>query len=634
MKHHKDWTLRQMVWTDLTARAMPWAALIRDHGLPRDLNFRIGDRVAAALSVGLVPLAILTALHGLSCFLVFAATVAAIAILQRSFLRFLVKSKGILFAIASFPLLILYNLTCVTGLIAGLARAECRRDLWLLPTILTCLSLILGIQFVGGAYRAEFNASPDEPSHFVSGLMVYDYLTSLPRENPMKWAERYYLHYPKVAIGHWPPLFFVMEAGWWMFFSPSRASAMVLNALLLLLAVMVFYRRMCYVAPAWLSGAAALLLLVAPSVQQSASQSMAEAACLLWSVLLLDALSRLLRRPSQGTAMLAGFWLVCALLTKGTGLCLVAAPVLALLLNRQARLLMDRRIGGVAGAIVLAALAWYALEATALNENFRWIAGIGADQDWAAASIIGLAGYGFCILAIAGALSVSWRRQPSAVAAASILCSVLITSVPARAMREPRHFIIVLPALLLLAVEFVEWTRLRTRFGLALLAVGIVLFPFQLYRQRPAGFVELSRELRLPERMLVSSDSTGEGAWIAEVALHEKRPGSVIVRATKILATATWSGRNYTLLACTPAQAERTLDELSIDIVIVAPSDGTPDLPHQVILQEALRTSPTWRLCASAGRLSAWRRIRPAAVPRRPLVIDLRDKIGTVIEEK
>jgi hypothetical protein len=44
--------------------------------------------------------------------------------------------------------------------------------------------------------------------------MVYDYLAGVPKENPLAWAENYYLHYPKVAIGQWPPGYHVMEALW------------------------------------------------------------------------------------------------------------------------------------------------------------------------------------------------------------------------------------------------------------------------------------------------------------------------------------------------------------------------------------------------------------------------------------
>jgi GT2 family glycosyltransferase len=49
--HLKRWTLRSVLSTDLNDRALPWSALILEHGeLPRDLNLRPSQRVAAALA--------------------------------------------------------------------------------------------------------------------------------------------------------------------------------------------------------------------------------------------------------------------------------------------------------------------------------------------------------------------------------------------------------------------------------------------------------------------------------------------------------------------------------------------------------------------------------------------------------
>ena len=45
MTHHKKWTLVSMVRTDLLARAIPWAKLVREHGLPSDLNLLEGVTV-------------------------------------------------------------------------------------------------------------------------------------------------------------------------------------------------------------------------------------------------------------------------------------------------------------------------------------------------------------------------------------------------------------------------------------------------------------------------------------------------------------------------------------------------------------------------------------------------------------
>src|SRR5664280_2187093 len=76
-------------------------------------------------------------------------------------------------------------------------------------------ALLFGVvvlwQSVSGAYRAELAAHADEAAHYVTGLMLRDYAASFFPTSPVRFAEQYYLHYPKVAIGHWPPVFYIIE---------------------------------------------------------------------------------------------------------------------------------------------------------------------------------------------------------------------------------------------------------------------------------------------------------------------------------------------------------------------------------------------------------------------------------------
>src|SRR5262249_6135119 len=157
----------------------------------------------------------------------------------------------------------------------------------------------------------------------------------------------------------------------------------------------------------------------------------------------------------------------------------------------------------------------------------------------------------------------------TALASTGIVVSTLATSFFVHAMREQRHFIMLLPALLMLSAEGATWLRNRTHLAIPSVLLAVATFPFSFYAQRPGGFAELAHKIALPARMLISSDASGEGAWIAEVALNEKRPTSVIVRGTKALSSSDWNGGGYKLLASTPAEVDRRLDELALDILIV-----------------------------------------------------------------
>jgi len=88
------------------------------------------------------------------------------------------------------------------------------------------LILILLRQYQSGAYRVEFDSNPDESAHYVTALMVREFLAS-PDTHPMAFAENYYLHYPKVAFGVWPPLHDLSLGLWMTVTSNSRLSTIL-----------------------------------------------------------------------------------------------------------------------------------------------------------------------------------------------------------------------------------------------------------------------------------------------------------------------------------------------------------------------------------------------------------------------
>jgi GT2 family glycosyltransferase len=631
--HHKRWTLSSMMYTDMFRRAVPWTALLRDHTLSRDLNFRLRDRIASALSALALLLVVAALRHGALWWGILALDLGAVALLQASVLAFIAECRTPIFAALCFPLLLTYNLVCAAGLLTGLVGVERRRDRWVAVAAVASVCLVVGLQIAGGAYRAEFDADPDESVHFVSGLMVYDYIVALPRGNPIVWAEQYYLHYPKVAIGHWPPGFYIVEALWWLMLPPSRWSVLCLEAALASMAALVFYRIARTLGQPWLALGATLLLLATPVVQQSVDTAMADALCLLWSVLLADACARVVNRPSGGRLALVCIWLACAMFTKGTGACLLLAPVLALTLAGKWKQIPRVPALGFAAAMLVAGFGWYAIESKILHHSMRALGGVNTKLSWPAVLVPGLAGWGIFLLA-AGGIVLAWAaRRPAAVAAASILLSAGAVSYFLRAMNQPRHWIIVLPALLLLAVESVVWLSKWKGAALAAAVIALWFFPWSLYRQAPGGFAGFARRLPRPARILVSSNFTGEGPMVAAIAISEPRPSSVVARATKTLASSGWNGENYQLTAVSPDAVSLRLDELGIDIVELHTLPGKSNSAHHGLLLEALGAGKSWKECASTETLAAWCRVLPPSVARKPLRIDLTEQLGTVIQE-
>lgn len=79
---------------------------------------------------------------------------------------------------------------------------------------------------------------------------------------PMCW--QYYIHYPKVAIGHWPPGYHGVLALWWLVFTIGRASALWLNVAMTLAGMSIFYVLARRIRPGWSTVTTGILFLLTP----------------------------------------------------------------------------------------------------------------------------------------------------------------------------------------------------------------------------------------------------------------------------------------------------------------------------------------------------------------------------------
>ena len=79
---------------------------------------------------------------------------------------------------------------------------------WIEWLFLACLisGLTVNLQFRLGAYDAEFD--DDEASHYVSGLLIRDYLAGWLPGSPLGFVRRFHSFYPLVGIGHWGPAYY------------------------------------------------------------------------------------------------------------------------------------------------------------------------------------------------------------------------------------------------------------------------------------------------------------------------------------------------------------------------------------------------------------------------------------------
>ncbi len=118
--HHKIWTFRTMLQTDLFDRAIPWTRLIlRERRMPNDLNLRRSQRLNALLA--LLLLVLLPTLAAGPVFQgVFLIVWALFVTKNARFYTFLVRKQGMWFTLRAIPLHWLYFIYCCVGFALGL----------------------------------------------------------------------------------------------------------------------------------------------------------------------------------------------------------------------------------------------------------------------------------------------------------------------------------------------------------------------------------------------------------------------------------------------------------------------------------------------------------------------------------
>ncbi len=123
--HHKRWTLRSMVRTDIRQRALPWSRLLKEKSqLPATLNLSIASRLSGLASV-LLPLSLLASPWGPALLKLAAALVLSLLLLNRRFYGFLLRHRGPGFLLGSLPLhwlYLFYSTLCFASVRLGVVR--------------------------------------------------------------------------------------------------------------------------------------------------------------------------------------------------------------------------------------------------------------------------------------------------------------------------------------------------------------------------------------------------------------------------------------------------------------------------------------------------------------------------------
>ncbi|HJP90329.1 MAG TPA: glycosyltransferase family 39 protein [Pyrinomonadaceae bacterium] len=532
---------------------------------------------------------------------------------------------------------------------------------------LIILLVTLTLQRASGAHSAAFGAEADEASHYVTGVMIRDYIARGLPGNPLTFAKDFYIHYPRVAFGLWPPLFHLLSGVWMLAFGTNRMSIMLLLVAFTTAWAFIFYRISRTAFGTIYAAASAVLLVLLPITQKSTLAVMLDMPLAVMMLLAMAAYARYLERERTADALLFGLCAAIALLVKYNALALAFVPPLCVILTGRHYLWRSKSFWLPAAVVLIIAGPWYLtmrriafyaadLGGTHTPTLMKVLAGNVKDMVAVAGPVVfALAIFGGVIIMrvnIGRRLEDSSRKLYSlyVVAAAMVLALFIFHVLIQRYYL--RYLLPAAPALILLSRPSLEYLhsffRNRTALTVAALCLVVALHlacTFRVSLKQTSAYVKaadavISSGLAHNGAVLVSADAEGEGMLTAEFVMRDRRPDHYVVRASKVLATQNVMGDNYQLKYHTPQQIMMVLDSIPVATVVTQRCPEGKCGEHENLLNEAAALYPErWRLSSvipseAASPILVYQIVGNEDKTVKMLQVDLTKTLGTTVDSR
>lgn len=493
-----------------------------------------------------------------------------------------------------------------------------RRLTWLV--FAACLILNVAFITTRGAWDSDLGGDPDEAAHAVTSLMVRDYLAGGWRQPPMTFARQYYADFPKVALGHYPPGFYLL-AGVWMLPLASISALLILQAVLGASLCATLYRIVSKSAGVRAGMVAAGLMAALPLGLKQLQLVMSDTLVVLLGLVSALIWRDYLNRPTARRALAFGLVAASAILTKGSamGLCIIP-PLATLFCGRLA--LLKRLSWWLCGLpVLLLAAPWMLYSSKITAEGMLHVPlseFIPQAASYYLKALPRTLGWPLAILAPASLILALWNGRSgkeahstttSALGALAVGTLLIILLVPA-GMTE-RYLMPAMPVLLAGAAigTAALWRPGSQAQVIALLAIIAAALPMARWPDKAvSGFSQSVTRAAVPQkqadrqtRWLIASDPRGEGAVIAAAAFScsQRSPSLLrVYRGSKELASSDWMGRGYQTAFANHGDLLAHLDKLQVTRVLVDLSvPAARKQPHEQQLLAALESDAVrWRL--------------------------------------
>jgi len=208
-------------------------------------------------------------------------------------------------------------------------------------------------------FSANFGGSglwyPDAPSHALNGVFYKDMLEEGKVLHPRSYAERYYVQYPSLTVGVYPPVFYTIEAIFFKFLGVSHLAAKLAILLFTILGANVFFLLSRIWFPLGLSVVGSILYLLQPATLFAQNNVMLEMPALSMSIVAVYCLYIGSETGKPLALFLAPLFAALAFLTKQNTVFLLAIWPVWITLGRKWNIMKSRHFlsGVFIGTIIL-----------------------------------------------------------------------------------------------------------------------------------------------------------------------------------------------------------------------------------------------------------------------------------------
>lgn len=450
----------------------------------------------------------------------------------------------------------------------------------------------------------------DEGSHFLNGYLVWSYLAEGMGQSPLEFAKEFYVHYPKISIGHWPPLYYAFLGCLFFVLPHSPFPFMVVNLLIGVLPALIVGRFarvalgsrwaivasvICVMTPICLGNTMRLML-------DQALASLCLVAAMVWS--------RYANEPNLKAGLLYALIAASAIMVKGNGWMLGLFPLVHILLESRWILLTNWRTYASGLLCLLLVGGWtvatYKISSDGFNYDWGFEYFFRALPNFTSGLYDSFGPIGIAVVVIGiivtlvcdlDVITKNLGRTCLALAVSTVLFHSIVP-----VDLDIRYMSSAVPPLTILAVIGLRYV-VRVVTGLespplivfAALAAVLCVPGLQFLQTRGARFDlrmdSVAEKIAELGQVVVVVDGTPgvEGALTAEIALRDSERRKYVVRSSQLLAKSSFMGNQYALRVESPQAVLRALESVSGNAVVVVSGRAMePRFPHSDLLRAAL----------------------------------------------